>query len=159
MSRGASPRRTAPGVLLDTSFILPVLGYDAGPRVQAALEALRRCSCPLYYSELSILEALWKIVKTPPAATAEGRRRVAEGVEALRRGLRVAPLRGEAAELAIALYRLGHRDMVDNLLYASARVEGLRLLTLDRGLASFLENRGLPSRGVLLFPEELEALA
>ena len=74
----------------------------------------------LYYSEISVLEALWKIVKVlrgrPPRDTG----RVVEGVRAVRDSMAYAPLTGEAVEQAIHMYMMGHRDMVDNLLCSIA---------------------------------------
>jgi predicted nucleic acid-binding protein len=48
-------------ILLDTSFTLPFLGFKTSEVVMKALPRLR--GHELYYSDLSILEALWKIVK------------------------------------------------------------------------------------------------
>jgi len=51
-------------VILDTSFLLPFLGIRTDEPVMEALPRLR--GHELYYSELSVLEALWKIVKASP---------------------------------------------------------------------------------------------
>jgi hypothetical protein len=44
---------------------------------------------------------------------------------------------------ALRLYRLGHKDMIDNILYASAARLGLRLLTLDGDLKKFVLEKQL----------------
>ncbi len=56
---------------------------------------------------------------------------------------------------ALRVYRLGHRDMIDNILYASSLQLDLRLLTLDKPLREFIVAHGLAN--TLLFPHELES--
>ena len=48
-------------ILLDTSFLLPFLGFKTDDIIINTLPKLRRYY--LYYSDLSLLEALWKISK------------------------------------------------------------------------------------------------
>jgi PIN domain nuclease of toxin-antitoxin system len=54
----------------------------------------------------------------------------------------------------VRLYSLGHRDLFDNLLYATAATSGLSFLTLDSELLGFLKKSGLPQ--VAIKPRELE---
>ncbi|MMZ71798.1 hypothetical protein D1872_354100 [compost metagenome] len=65
-----------------------------------------------------------------------------------------APIDGKAVENAVYMYKLGHRDLVDNLLYSIALSRGLRLLTVDGELEAFIEEHGLP-RQALATPEEI----
>jgi len=112
----------------------------------------------LYYSELSILEALWKISKyiqsLPEGQRSGAMERVRQGLEAIEDGMERAPVTAEAAALALRLRLLGHRDMVDNLLYATALSSGLKLLTVDEELRRFIASKGLPA-SVLAAPEEV----
>jgi predicted nucleic acid-binding protein len=108
----------------------------------------------LYYNDISILEALWKIVKTIRGAEEEIAR-IVEGVRAVRESLKYAPIDEEALRNALYMYRLGHSDMIDNLLYSIAVSRSLRLLTVDRDLVEFVARHGLP-RDALATPEELE---
>jgi len=48
-------------ILLDTSFLLPILGFETASDMMKAFEKLD--TYILCYNEISILEALWKIVK------------------------------------------------------------------------------------------------
>ena len=57
---------------------------------------------------------------------------------------------------AVKIYRLGHRDMIDNILYASSVRLDLRLVTLDEALKQFILAHGLTN--ALVFPDQLEAL-
>lgn len=50
----------------------------------------------------------------------------------------------------LRLYRLGHRDMIDNILYASSVSHGLGFMTLDKELEEFIGNMGLKDN--LMFP-------
>ena len=49
---------------------------------------------------------------------------------------------------------LGHKDLIDNLLYAAAVVFGVKFLMVDKDLANFVSQTGLPSEHIM-FPEEL----
>ncbi len=57
---------------------------------------------------------------------------------------------------ALKIYRLGHRDMIDNILYASSLRLDLRLLTLDENLKEFIVAHGLTN--TLIFPDQLGSL-
>ena len=149
MSRRSSPNNK---VLLDTSFLLPILGFETSSRVMRAFQRLN--SYKLYYNDISVLEALWKIAKTIKG-TEEELSRIKEGIRALRDTVRYAPIDEEAVKNAMHMYRLGHRDMVDNLLYSIAISKGLKLLTVDDRLVEFVKRRNLP-RDNIVTPEELE---
>lgn len=148
MSRKGSRRLR---ILLDTSFLLPILGFDTSKRIISAYPRLREHE--LHYSDLSILEAMWKIIKRI-RGTDEEVRRVAEGVEAMRSSMRSVAVDGESLQLAVRMYILGHKDMIDNLLYSVSLTQGLRLLTVDEELMKFIKREELPAHPIML-PEEL----
>ncbi|MEL9908263.1 MAG: PIN domain-containing protein [Desulfurococcus sp.] len=143
--------RVSSRVLLDTSFLLPVLGFETSDRVMRVFQKLG--SYELYYSEISILEALWKIVKTIKGVEEE-LARIEEGVIAIRESMKHAPINSEAVKNAIHMYKLSHKDMVDNLLYSIAASNKLRFLTVDEELVEFIEKNGL-AREYIATPEEL----
>ena len=148
MSRKSSPNIK---ILLDTSFLLPVLGFETSHEVMNAFQRLYAHT--LYYNDISILEALWKIVKVIKGERSEIER-ILEGIIAIRNTMEYAPINEKAIENSISMYKLGHRDMIDNLLYSIALSEGLRLLTVDKELINFIEKHGLP-RQYILTPKEL----
>ena len=157
MKRRASvSRRDLQGLLLDTSFLLPILGYRVSDRVMRVFERLK--GVRLFYSELSILEALWKVSKMVAGLPAEERReaveRVSAGLQSIEAYMERVEVVPEAVRLALDMYARGHRDMVDNLLYASAVSHEIALLTVDEKLVRFVERAGLPRNNILL-PEEL----
>ncbi len=146
-------------VLLDTSFLLPAFGVDAGEEVLNCLElmAARRERIRAYYSPFSLLEAVMVLLRE----ARRGRLRLEEAAGMAREGatkvvygLETADTPPEAYSLAVRLYSLGHRDLFDNLLYATAATNGLSLLTLDGELLGFLREAGLPQ--VAIKPSELE---
>jgi predicted nucleic acid-binding protein len=126
-------------ILLDTSFILPFLGIDVGEVIAGVLHKLR--DYELYYSELSLLEALWKIVKVVSFDKLDI---VLEGLTLIRRDLRLAQVDEKAVRIALELYRLGHRDLIDNLLYGISLSQNLKFLTIDRELVSFVKSNNYP---------------
>ncbi len=70
--RGASRGRLR--LLVDTSFLLPAMGIDTDREVVEAISHFY--TAEIYYSEVSILEAMWKIVKVIPPGKID---RVREG--------------------------------------------------------------------------------
>ena len=137
-------------LLLDTSFLLPVLGFETNDRIMKVYHRLG--SYEVYYSEIGILEALWKIVKI--VREEDEIRRVKEGIRAIRETFKYAALDDVAVGNAITMYWLGHRDMIDNLLYSIALSRKIALLTVDNDLIEFLEKNDLP-RNHVTTPEEL----
>jgi len=118
------------------------------------MEAFRKLGpYELYYNDISVLEALWKIVKVIERVEG-GISRIAEGLRAMRDTMKYAPIDEGAVKSAIRMYKLGHRDMVDNLLYSIATSKGLKLLTVDGDLVNFVRKHELAAENVIL-PEEL----
>jgi predicted nucleic acid-binding protein len=146
-------------VLLDTSFLLPAFGVDAGEEVLNCLElmAARRERIRAYYSPYSLLEAVMVLLREARRGRLgleEAAGMAREGAAKVIYGLESADTPPEAYSLAVRLYSLGHRDLFDNLLYATAVANGLSLLTLDGELLGFLREAGLPQ--VAIRPSELE---
>ncbi len=147
-------RRAPLRVLLDTSFILPTLGIDTGPETSEALEKLDESEAEIHYSRFNVLESLWVATRSIHDSVFDvdrfmlGLRSVMEGGR-----YRKVDENSEVFGEALTLYRLGHRDMIDNILYASAVRLDLRLLTLDGGLKDFLDGKGLGK--TLLSPDEI----
>jgi len=141
-------------VLLDTSFILPTLGVDTGKEVFKGLKKLAEVEADIHYSCFSILESLW--------ITARLSRTVDFDAERFRHGLRSVIESRKYAKIeensdvfneALRLHMLGHRDMIDNILYASSIHLNLKLLTLDVELKRFINDKRLTDP--LIFPNEM----
>jgi len=136
------------GLLLDTTYILPVLGVEV-EGVERVLEALqrlrRRREVEIYYSCYSILEALWKLAK------------LGYDLEVVRRGLSLVEEDFSQAHptlegylKALELRRRGFPDIIDLLLYATALSNGILFLTRDKHLHEFLSEEGEETSAILL---------
>jgi len=138
-------------ILLDTSFLLPFMGFKTDEVVMNCIERLR--DYEVYYSELSILEALWKITKKiRELSSGQNYNRndiveiVVNGIRAIRRDLNRAEITEDVVKEAIKLYMLGHRDLIDNILYGIAATrEDMKFLTIDESLKAFIKSRNLRS--------------
>jgi len=141
-------------VLLDTSFILPSLGIDVGEKVSKGLRLLASKASEIHYSSFSILESLWVLAKTSED-TCSTPERFTSGLRGVMESGRYKRLNEDPKTMneAFRLYKLGHKDMIDNILYASSTQLDLRLLTLDNDLKSFIQAKGL--RDTLLSPDQL----
>ncbi|MCC6030926.1 MAG: PIN domain nuclease [Desulfurococcales archaeon] len=136
-------------ILLDTSFLLPFLGFKTDDIIINTLPKLRRYY--LYYSDLSLLEALWKISKIVKKENLEI---IIEGIRLIKKDLYHIRLDERAIEIAINLYMLGHKDLIDDLLYGIAISQDLMFLSIDRSLESFIKEHGYEN--VFIHPEEIE---
>ncbi len=61
-----------------------------------------------------------------------------EGIKAIKDTLQHVVIDEKAVQTAIHMYRLGHRDIIDNLLYSIALSKKLKLLTVDAELLEFV---------------------
>ncbi|MGQ9469585.1 MAG: PIN domain-containing protein [Nitrososphaerales archaeon] len=131
-------------VLLDTSFILPSLGIDTGEEILKGLKRLADIEAEIHYSRFSILESLWVVARLIKRKTFDiGSFRL--GLRSILESDRYKEV-GEDYETfneALNLYMLGHKDMIDNILYANSIHLNLKLLTLDNELKDFIRNKGL----------------
>ena len=131
-------------VLLDTSFLLPSLGVEVGREVAKGLKNLDEKEAEIYYSRYSVLESLWVVAGLLKNGEFD-EKRFSLGLRSITDGGRYRLLEegAHAYSEGLRLYRLGHRDMIDNILYASSISHGLRFLTLDKELKNFIEDIGL----------------
>lgn len=141
-------------VLLDTTFLLPSLGIDVGEEVLKGLKRLAEIKAEIHCSRFSILETLWVAARLSRNANFN--------VETFGLGLRSVLESGryvkveEDSEIfnkALRLYMMGHKDMIDNILYASSTQLNLRLLTLDTELREFIREKGL--KDTLVHPNQI----
>ena len=146
-------------VLVDSTYILPAFGIKViglGDEVLLKLERLRiRRLVNFFYTDIIWVEIIPKVEKeyrdrnielTPETFESiieslyETFTNIAPGLKALREAYR--------------LRMLGHRDMIDNLLYGIAVENNLYLLSQDRVFKEFLRRNNL-SYEVLLDHQEL----
>jgi len=130
--------------LVDTSFLLPAMGVEVEQEVIRAIEHFREVE--VCYIEACMLEALWKILRIVPP---EKIKRVEEGINAIIGTYRLINPPPEAYINACRLYHHGHKDYIDNLLYATSRELGIPLLTIDRAFIKFLKEKGFSTDNVI----------
>ena len=150
MNRRSSRRDNK--ILLDTSCLLPILGFETSQRIMKVYRKI--VGYELFYSDLSILEALWKALKVVKG-TDEEISRIKGGITAIEKTLKYVNINGDAVANAVKMYKLGHKDMIDNILYSISYMRNLKFLTVDGDLVRFLEKHNLP-RNIIITPEELE---
>jgi len=116
------------------------------------LKRLAEAEAEVFYSRFSILESLWVVAKLTRGKVDEA---FSVGLRSVVESGRYREVKEDAWVFreALRLYALGHRDMIDNLLYASSLRYGLQLLTLDRELKEFVRRNGL--KDTLVLPGEL----
>jgi len=141
-------------VLLDTTFILPTLGIEVSEEVEDGIRKLGKIEAEIYYSRFSILESIWIAIRLMKKRSFD--------VERFDQGLRSIMKSGRYIELeetyrvfkeALRFYMLGHRDMIDNILYAASINLGLKLLTVDSELREFIRSKGL--KDTLISPDQI----
>jgi predicted nucleic acid-binding protein len=121
-------------VLIDTSFLLPALGIDVEEEVKEAIKYFY--DVEVYYTEVSVLEAMWKVMKIIPA---EELNIVENGINAIRNTYMQIVPDGSSFFQAYLLYQKGHRDFIDDLLYAVSKQKGILFLTIDGEFINFLK--------------------
>jgi len=131
-------------LLVDTSFLLPAMGIETEKEVMEAIKHFHIAE--IHYLEVSILEAMWKIIKVIPADKLD---RVKEGIEAIMETYKRVTPQPEAYIDAYKLYLEGHRDYIDNLIYATSQRLHLPLLTVDREFINFLKEKGYSTRNIV----------
>lgn len=122
-------------VLVDTSFLLPALGVSVEDEIIEAIKYFHQVE--VCYAEASLLEAMWKVLRVVPP---EELKTVEDGINAIRNTYtQIAPT-GSSFTQAYMLYQKGHKDFIDDLLYAISAQHRIFFLTIDRKFISFLRS-------------------
>ncbi|PVU72991.1 PIN domain nuclease [Vulcanisaeta sp. SCGC AB-777_J10] len=125
-------------ILLDTSFLLPIVGVKVEDDVDDLLKRLwvkfRNREVEIYYTELNLLEISWILSRR-----AYDPRIVAQGLLSIERNFIKAPMKPSAILKAIELRRQGFNDIIDLMLYVVAHDNNLNFLTIDKRLIKFLK--------------------
>lgn len=141
-------------VLLDTSFILPTLGIDTGKQSLEALRKLDETNAEIYYSKFTILESLWTAVTLQKSQKLD-EETFKTGIKSIMKSGRYAKIEEipETFNNTLKLHKLGHKDMIDNILYTSSLHLNLKLLTLDKQLKTFIQEKRL--KDTLITPNQI----
>ncbi len=146
-SRGGTLR-----IPLDTALILLTLEIDVGEEVVKGFKKFE--GAEIYYSKFSVLESLWVAARITKGRSFD--------VERFGQGLRSVMESGRYEMIeegyqvfkdALKLYALGHKDMIDNILYAASVNLDLKFLTIDSELMKFVRDKGL--KEIFVTPSQL----
>lgn len=142
-------------VLLDSTYLLPIFGIEVvGLTVndyRVLKRMVRKGVLTLYYSPISWVEIVGKIAREIMAAGKGGFRTdlaqdmVKAALDSITRSgvLQEVVPTARDLELALKMRLLGHRDVIDNLLYSMAFNNRMIFLSMDRALRDFVEeNKG-----------------
>ncbi|MEM3404472.1 MAG: hypothetical protein QXJ17_08060 [Nitrososphaeria archaeon] len=147
-------RKNTRKLLLDTSFLLPTFGIEVGNEVLECLAKLAETETEIYYSNFSVLESLWIATKYLNNQQFD-EQRFDLGLKSLIESQRYKLIKEDSKvfEYALKLYRLGHKDMIDNILYSNSIRFDNNFMTVDEELRKFIQNRKL--NDTLVFPKEI----
>lgn len=150
-------------ILLDSTYLLPVFGVKVKEVSEEVLLKLRDLALKglveIYYSPISLIEVISKVARE---TIRKGRGLKPEEVEATIRiieeseYLKPVHPNPQAYALAYKMKLIGHNDMIDNLLYATATVHGLTFVTMDRKLKNFIQHHKIKGSTILTHHELLQ---
>ncbi len=151
MSRGHGAGSPSPlPLLLDSTYLLPVFGVEVEGVSASDLLKLRSLALTgrieLYYSPFSLIEVVSKVAREAQRSKVRLSREDIKSIVDLIEGasyLRPVYPDSRAYALAYEMKMLGHRDMIDCILYATATVHGFTFLTMDSELKEFVGRHGL----------------
>ena len=149
-----STRKHTQRILLDTSFLLPTLGIQVEERVMKAIGSINLEDSEIFYSDLSLLESSWIAIKQMKQGNFQANTFRKGMLSITRTGYYTAlSTRGEDHLDALVFYQEGHKDMIDNLLYAICLNNDCRFLTIDDDLKHFVKEHGIDD--IIMAPEEI----
>ena len=147
-------------VLLDTTYLLPTFGVRVRGLDDDALVKLRELGSSgevrYYCSSVIWVELIGKVAREAKARGEDLEDLVVDSARSLLESdfCRWIHPSKEAIKLAYRMRKLGHRDVIDNLLYSMAVTEGMRFLSMDSAFHRFLEEIGFET-DVLISHEDL----
>ncbi len=147
-------------VLLDTTYLLPTFGVRVRGLDDGALSKLRELGLSeevkYYCSPVVWVELIGKIAREAEARGEDLEDLVEESARSILESgfYRWIHPSKEAVKLAYRMKKLGHRDVIDDLLYSIAFTEGKMFLSMDPAFRKFLEENGLET-DILISHEDL----
>ena len=142
--------KAKPKVLVDTSFLLSAIGISVEKEILDTIKYFRLVE--VYYLEVCILEAMWIVLKVVSPNNLDV---VREGMEAIRDTYKQLVPPPEAYIKAYEIYRKGHKDYIDDLIYTTSLEEKIALLTTDYEFINFLKENNYPVDNIIT-PRDLK---
>ena len=141
-------------VLLDSTYILPAFGIAVKGLSREDLEKLEQLRIEkvveYHFTSLIWIEIVPKVLKEYSnrgiSVNISMFERIALALENTAKHVGLGPV---AIAIAAKLRALGHKDMVDNLLYGIASERDLLLLTMDSEFREFVHRHGLETSRIV----------
>ncbi len=151
-------------VLLDTTYLLPSFGIEveglSDEHIRALREAWSRGLVRFHCLSVVWVEVIGKICREARKSGVG----VSDVMDVAIRSLIESGLyewispAPDAIKLAFELRLAGHKDVVDNLLYATSITRNMIFLTMDEALRDFLVEHGFSSENLMDHKQLLEKL-
>ncbi|MEQ9716010.1 MAG: PIN domain-containing protein [Candidatus Asgardarchaeia archaeon] len=155
-------------VLLDTSFLLPIVGIRIKDIKDKDLRILEKLSyekkVTFYVSEIIWVEFVGIIHKLIRKTSKNNRddiiNTISIGLSSLKQSgyINWINISRREIEYALLLKEKGHKDVIDNLLYSIALLRGMYFLSIDTKFINFLKANNFKTN-MFITPEELLRLS
>jgi len=151
-------------VLLDSTYLLPSFGIEveglSDEHIRALREAWLKGLVRFYCLSITWIEVLGKVCREALRAGIMPNSVIHIAIRSLFESgtYEWISLTSDAIQLALKLCLAGHRDLVDNLLYATSITRGMILLTMDETLRTFLNKHGFKTENLMDHKQLLKKL-
>lgn len=141
-------------VVVDTTYLLPIFGIGVKGLTDEDLLLLRKLSLEgtikLYLVPVIWSELLGKVYREASKYKVDDKR-TSFAIKSLYnpRFYKWIKPGYKAIKLAYKMRKLGHRDNIDNILYATALTRNMMFLSMDQELKEFLDKVELPQDNVI----------
>lgn len=148
--------------LLDSTYLLPAFGIEVQGLTDKDLEMIREVAAQgkvqLYCLTISWIEILGKVAREAYKKGINVEKQANVAIKSLTRTRLLHWIQPppNALLLALKLRLQGHRDMIDNTLYATASVNHMFFVTMDSTLKKFLKKQGFNTELLLTHNQLLE---
>ncbi len=135
-------------ILLDSTYLLPTFGIEvkelSDEDLRAMRELLLKGEAEFFCSSITWIELIGKVHREAERAGIDATERFREAAKSLMESGYYRWISPSVEDIMIAfkLRKLGHRDIIDNLLYAASITKNMILMTMDRELKEFLKRNG-----------------
>jgi len=142
-------------VLLDSTYLLPTFGIEVEGLLDEHLARLREIAVKgrvrLYCLTVTWIEVIGKVCRESQRLKIDLGETINTAIKSLLTSgfyewIQPPP---NAVKLAFKLRMLGHKDIIDNLLYATSVVNDMVFLTMDEDLKNFLMKRGFKTDNLM----------
>ncbi len=151
-------------ILIDTTYLLPIFGIEVESFDEQDILKLKmlyeKGKIEFYCLDVIWTELIAKVAKEMIKHHMINETLIDEAVKSiLKSGVFkwISP-NAEAIKLAFKLRILGHKDMIDNLLYSTAKVKGFIFMSMDESFRNFLRKNNMDVSIIMNHKEIIRSL-